>query len=345
MYSRTLRVLSPKLHEQQMISTYYFRAQMYTIVPHQVREDLRWMADHGSDSVIVGVIEQDLSAARENLDCICTEAAKLGLRVFATPSRWGNLVAGCPKVPSILCATDHQLWARKADGSPAMNFLGPIASVHHPRTLEAFTRLTTTLLSQWDISGIVWDEPKALEVADHSEAAQGVLGNVDRNDPAVILAAQRDFFGQVNAVARSLRPDLRIGMFLFGHYADQLPMTILAGTPGLDDFGLDGRPWAKADGGSSDSSGGEPTKFLLDQGPSFIAAAHAHGRKALALIENHALKRSDLGLMEQRLDTVLRQGYEHLIYYYYPRSCEDADQSMAILRQAILRNRKLFAKS
>ena len=240
-----------------MISTYYFRAQMYTLVPHQVREDMRWMADHGSDAVIVGVMEQDFRAARENLDLICAEAAKAGLRVLATPSRWGNLVAGCPKVPSILCATRHEVWARNADGSPAMNFLGPIA------------------------------------------------------------------------------------MFLFGHYADMPAMNILAGTPGLDDFGLDGRPWAREDGGVSDSGSGAPSKFLLDQGPSFIAAARAHGRHALALIENHALNRADTRLMEKRLDAVLAQGYDHLIYYYYPRSCEDAERAMAILGQAIRRYRAM----
>lgn len=322
-----------------MISTYYFRAQMYTLVPHQVREDMRWMADHGSDALIVGVIEQDFSAARENLDLICAEAAKAGLRVFATPSRWGNLVAGCPKVPSILCATRHEVWARNADGSPAMNFLGPIASVHHPRTFDAFSEWTTLLLSQWDISGIIWDEPKALEVADHSEAARRALPGADCGDPAVILGAQRDFFGRINGVARDLRPDLRIGMFLFGHYADLPQMNILAGTPGLDDFGLDGRPWAREDGGVSDSGSGAPSKFLLDQGPSFIAAARAHGRNALALIENHALNRADTCLMEKRLDAVLAQGYDHLIYYYYPRSCEDADRAMAILGQGILRYR------
>ena len=328
-----------------MISTYYFRAQMYTLVPRQVREDMRWMADHGSDAVIVGVMEQDFRAARENLDLICAEAASAGLRVFATPSRWGNLVAGCPKVPSILCATEHDLWARNPDGSPVLNFLGPIASVHHPRTFEAFAELTTTLLTRWDISGIVWDEPKALEVADHSDAARQALPGTDLSDPAVILRAQRDFFGRVNAAARALRPDLRIGMFLFGHYADTPAMSLLAGTPGLDDFGLDGRPWARSDGGISDSGHGAPSKFLLDQGPAFIAAAKSHGRNSLALIENHALSRPDTTLMERRLGAVLDQGYDHLIYYYYPRSCEDADRAMNILGEAMLRHRASSPKA
>ena len=111
-------------HTLDMLSAYHFRAHLYTIVLHQVQEDFSWMADHGTDAVVIGVLEQDLFAARENLDILCAEARRAGLDVLITPSRWGSLVAGCPKVPSILCATEHDCWAQNADGSPHMSFLG-----------------------------------------------------------------------------------------------------------------------------------------------------------------------------------------------------------------------------
>ena len=46
-------------HTLDMLSAYYFRAHLYTIVPHQVQEDFSWMADHGTDAVVIGVLEQD----------------------------------------------------------------------------------------------------------------------------------------------------------------------------------------------------------------------------------------------------------------------------------------------
>lgn len=328
-----------------MISAYYFRAHMYTLVPRQVREDLQWMRDHGTSAVILGILEQDFDAACENIEFVCNEASRIGMQVFATPSRWGNLVAGCPKVPSILCSTHHDCWARRADGSPLMNFLGPIASIHHPRTFDAFLKMSTTLFTRWNISGMIWDEPKALEDPDHSEAARQALPGADLDNPGVYLAAQRDFFSRINTLAKELRSDLRIGMFLFGHFAGQPQMEILAGTQGLDDFGLDGRPWFRKDGGTSDSAGKTPDKFLLDQGEIFMRVARAHQRHPLALIENHALSRADNELMDRRLDAVLAQGWEHLIYYYYPRSCEDADESMAILGRHLLRNLSKSASS
>lgn len=296
------------------------------------------MHDHGTSAVILGILEQDFDAACENIEFVCNEASQIGMQVFATPSRWGNLVAGCPKVPSILCSTHHDCWSRREDGSPLMNFLGPIASVHHPRTYDTFVEMISLLLTRWDISGLIWDEPKALEYPDHSTAAREALPEADLNSPMIYLTAQRDFFACINAVAKELREDLRTGMFLFGHLAGQPQMEILAGTQGLDDFGLDGRPWFQSDGGSSDSVGETPGKFLLDQGDSFIRAAQAHHRHPLALIENHALTRADNKLMDHRLPAVLAQGWEHLIYYYYPRSCEDVDETMSVLGKHLVHN-------
>jgi hypothetical protein len=40
------------------ITAYYFRAHTYTLVPHQIRGDMQWMADHGTKAVAVSILEQ-----------------------------------------------------------------------------------------------------------------------------------------------------------------------------------------------------------------------------------------------------------------------------------------------
>jgi hypothetical protein len=206
------------------LSAYYFRAHLYTQVPRHVRDDLAWMADMGTQAVILGLLEQDFDAARENVDLICREAERAGMVVMATPSRWGNLVAGCPKVPSIFCSLHHEAWLRDHAGQPVMSFLGPLADVRHPATLEFFTQSVTRLLEQWPIQGIIWDEWKALEVP-------GLP--VEQT-----VADQIEFFGKVNQHARCLRPNLRIGGFVFGSYANRPWLAKLAGMECLDEFGL-----------------------------------------------------------------------------------------------------------
>jgi hypothetical protein len=294
---------------------------------------MHWMAENQASAVIIGLLEQDFFAARENIDCICAEADRAGLRVVVTPSRWGNIVAGCPKVPSILCATEHDGWALQHDGKPWMGFMGPLASVHHPKTIETFETLIEDCLTSWPVSGLVWDEPKALHVVDHAPAAMDALdGDLD---PERHLRAQAEFFGRMNRFAKQLRPCCVTSLFTYGHCEGAL-LDVLASTPGLDEFGCDGRPWASTDGGHDDTDGARvPTKFLIDAGPRFVACARKHGRGAFALIENHALCRDDHPAMERRLPEVIAQGWDHLVYYYYPRSCECPEEAMRILAEAL----------
>lgn len=122
----------------KVLNAYYFRAHMYTIVPHQVREDLKWMKDKGTDIVSVGILEQDLYAAVENVEIICNEAEKLGISVYAVPSRWGGMFAGAPKVPSIFTSKNPQTWILDENGKPFYNARGPVSSVHYPEVFEFF---------------------------------------------------------------------------------------------------------------------------------------------------------------------------------------------------------------
>ena len=79
------------------IAAYYLNAHMYTIVPRHVRADMEWMASIGTEYLCVGVLEQDLFAARENHALILAEAARVGMKVLAVPSRWAGLTAGATK--------------------------------------------------------------------------------------------------------------------------------------------------------------------------------------------------------------------------------------------------------
>jgi len=124
---------------------------MYTLVPHQIREDLKWMQDVGTQAVSVAVLEQDLFAAVENIEIICNEAAKLGMDVYAVPSRWGGLFAGAPKVPSLFSVQNHHTWVLEEDGSPKISkYSGVISSVHYPETLEFFLSSIDEMFKLWD---------------------------------------------------------------------------------------------------------------------------------------------------------------------------------------------------
>lgn len=307
---------------------------MYTLVPDHVRCDLDWMAGAGASVVAIGILEQDFTAARENIDFVCQEAEKRGMEVWAVPSRWGNLVAGCPKVPSILSATLHDCWALNRDGKPCMGFLGPYASVHATQTQERFRQLLEQTLSFWPMQGIIWDEPKALRVCDFSaHACRALADKVD--DVAAQLQAQAGFFGKLNRLIHSVRPEIKTLAFVYANLPDDV-LRAMAAIDGLDIYGCDGRPWSFADRGPSDCDNTKPAeKLLIDHGGRFIAAARKHSRNSMALIENHALPASALPLMERRLPEIIAMGWDWLFYYYFPRSCQSPERNMDIIKRAL----------
>ncbi len=160
----------------KLLNAYYFRAHMYTMVPRQVREDMQWMADIGTDVVSVAVLEQDLFAAVENVEIICQEAERVGMQVFAVPSRWGGMFAGAPKVPSLFSVKNPQTWVLQKDGSPKITQVsGVTSSVHYPETYEFFCESLAKAFELWPVRGIMWDEPKAYDY-DYSPKAVEQLG-------------------------------------------------------------------------------------------------------------------------------------------------------------------------
>lgn len=312
------------------LTAYYFRAHMYTLVPRHVREDMAWMADVGTKAVAISVLEQDLFAARENMDTIAREADRAGMCLYAAPSRWGGLVAGSPKVPSIFCARYPDALARTKDGKPVMGAFGPIASVHHPRTLEFFHDSLRHLFDMVPVSGLIWDEPKALSLRDHSQAAARVFEGKDLEDPAVHSHAQAGFFDRVGAEAVGMQPGLRLCLFVGANQRGDV-VERLGRLRQLHDLGCDGRPFKREDGGSDDSGNNAAVKLLCDHAPFFVELARRHGKTPLLLVENHAMTDRDIAAMDRRLPEVLSLGAEHILYYYYPRSLKDPDRVMYVL--------------
>ncbi|HEX7847800.1 MAG TPA: hypothetical protein VF476_18500, partial [Chitinophagaceae bacterium] len=230
----------------RLLNAYYFRAHMYTIVPRHVREDMKWMADVGTNAVSIAILEQDLTAAVENIEIVCNEAAKVGIKVFAVPSRWGGMFAGAPKVPSIFSVYNPQTWVLKKDGKPVNNISsGVISSVHYPETEEFFKTSLDKIFSLWPIKGIVWDEPKSF-MKDFSPKAVEKLGKdapLEDHVKAVV-----EFHSRINKHIKDKQPEVTTTMFA---YANQPEMVVqeAAKTQHLDYYGCDGRPWRMEDGG------------------------------------------------------------------------------------------------
>ena len=312
-----------KQNSDRLLNAYYLRAHMYTMVPHQVREDLKWMRDAGTDIVSIGILEQDLYAAVENVEIICNEAEKLGMSVYAIPSRWGGMFAGAPKVPSIFTSMNPQTWILEENGKPFYNARGPISSVHYPEVFEFFCDSIEKTLNLWNIKGMVWDEPKSYRM-DYSPLAIEKLGmKATLTDH---IKAVSDFHSKIMMYIKHNFPNIVTCLFNYASIDDDI-LRETANVDGLDYFGADGRPWRPNNHGTEEKKG----KTLLGNGERHIKIAHELGKKSLWLIENHNLPSEDIGLMRKRMPEVLQQDINQLIYYYYPRNLDKPYDTMKAL--------------
>jgi hypothetical protein len=323
----------------ELITAYYFRAHMYTLVPRHVRDDMQWMKDTGCNALSIALLEQDLFAAVENIEIVANEASKRGLQLLATPSRWAGLTAGAPKVPSLFSAKHPETWMLSEDGQPAPSprVSGVLSSVHHPLTYQFFCESLDQAFNKFPVAGIIWDEPKAFR-PDFSKFARQNLGPNPSRDAHWKAAAA--FFSRVNAHIRANYPRKHISMFTQAH--NNLVQTeIAAQIKDLDFFGCDGRPWdAETDKqwapkpGDEDSESGKG-KVLLGRGEKILDLARKYGRKTLFLAENHNLPAKMIPAMEAGLPKALALHPDHLLFYYYPRNIEDPDRNMAVVAAAL----------
>ena len=313
----------------KILNAFYYRAHMYTMVPRHIREDLKWMADVGTDTITLSILEQDFAAAFENVEFICNEAAKLGMSVIAVPSRWAGILAGAPKVPSLFTIRNPQTWILRKDGTPVdSSVTGRISSIHYEETYEFMIQALDKLYSSWDIKGIIWDEPKTLSI-DYSPKAIEKMGPDPTEDQQ--LQANVDFYTKINKYLKTHYPDKTIGMFIYSDLPDKVVYK-MAETEGLDYYGCDGRPWRLEDGGKTEN----PGKVLVGHtGQRFIDAAKKQGKKSLFLIENHNMADKDIPLLKKRMPELLNMDIDQLIYYYYPRNIENPDKLMNILKNRL----------
>lgn len=312
--------------DKPRLNAYYLRAHMYTLVPKQVREDMAYMADLGTKRVSVAILEQDLHAAVENVNIIANEANKKGMDLAIVPSRWGGIVAGAPKVPSLFSIKNAHTWMLQENGQPIESAVsGVISSIHYPEVFDFFCESIQKALNLWPVKAVIWDEPKNLK-ADYSPAAVAKLGP---NAPLIThVEASAAFFERVNAFIKNVNPEVDTQLFLFSSYNTEMAAPF-ARMNDLDYFGCDGRPWREAWGGSIESY----NKTLNDKGEMFLALAKQYAKKGLLLIENHNLKKEDIALMEKGLPEVTNMGADELIYYYFPRNVENPEWAMKVIKK------------
>ena len=310
----------------EILNAYYFQHHTFCLVPRHVREDMEWMADVGTNAITLAVLEQDLFANKANMDIICREADRAGISVHAVPSRWGGLLAGAPKVPSLFTATHPETWILKEDGTPYYY------DSLRPDEQRASSRHLRVLLS----------EPGEIAQRNGRSKASSLTSRKSSISRTTRPGRRRRF--RPAPVRR--RTSTRAPIFTIG----SAPMPASSGrvlsSPCSCRLSRRVTSWSAAPGSppliisaATEGPGGLRTawtcagtrKALIGQAERFLAAARANGKGGLILVENISMSPEYNKVMDEHLPTVLSYAAEHLLYYYYGMNLDDPDGTMEVV--------------
>ncbi len=316
---------------EKLLGAYYFGAGYFTLVPQNIRHDLDEMKSWGTDLICIGITENDITYNKGNIAFIVDEAHQRGIKVFGVPSRMAGITAGQPIEPPLFGYHHPETAVLRKDGTPVVRKShGILSSFYYPEVKEYFIRLTSQMILDFKLDGIIWDEPKS-SVPEWQDFSQLALKNNPDSSFVKYMKDYADFFSDINAELKKAKPDLQIILFDEACRNDTV-VEESAKIKGLDYFGTDGRPVLIDDTKITDN---RSTKILHKYGERYLKAARSNGLKTMILVENQELTKHEVGLMDKAMPVISKMDVDLLLYYYYGFYEEDTEYKMGVTKKHI----------
>ncbi|NRB47173.1 MAG: hypothetical protein HRU41_05830 [Saprospiraceae bacterium] len=324
-------------NSDKLLGAYYFGGGYFTLVPNNVRADLDGMKALGTDIICIGITENDIKYNEANIKFIVGEAHQRGMQVYAVPSRMAGITAGQPIEPPLFgYHHPHTVTIRK-DGSPIIRKShGILSSFYHPEVKQYFLDMTTKMVSEFDLDGIIWDEPKSTYIGWQDFSSLALQNNPDSSYVKYIQDFAQ-FFSEINLELKKQKPELTIVHFDEACRNDTV-IVESAKIQGLDFYGADGHPYPTE---LSHHTGNRATKVLPVYGEKYLKEARKNNLKTMMLVENHYLTGEQLDHTEKYLPEIIQYDVDLLLYYYYGFYKEDTERNMDIIKKNISAFKKL----
>jgi hypothetical protein len=307
---------------ERLITAYYLCHGHWTVIPWQLRENFKEMADIGFNTVALSFSESEMVYSRRAFETQVTLAHQEGLRVLVIPSRLGGRFAGAPLMPSMWLTTHSHCQVPDISG-------WPLACLECDEFIEWITEFMITLVGDYEVDGIIWDEPKGLDTISRHQETLRKLGEPSRE---ATITSFVEFLARLNSECLKVRPELV--NTLFCQKTDPELFTAAAvRIPGIDFFGYDGNLARQ----SVFKEEPKWTKYRLESvWERAVQEAKSGGKRTFALVENMLMPKAAMGEYESNLSNYLStHSPEHLALYYYAHNNEDAEGVHAITARCL----------
>lgn len=306
-----------------MISAYCLDYNTWTCIPHHVKADFQALREMGVDTVCLSFSESEMAYSRRTFEILVELAHKAGLRVFVIPSRIGGRFAGAPLMASLWLGQHPEY--RVPD-----EYWLPVACIECEEVRAWIRGFMRTLIEDYAIDGIVWDEPKAPTLVSHHPATIAKYGpeptEQDMSDSFC------EFMAELTAYCHELNP--RLVQTLFCEKTDPEFFTrAVSKTPHIDYFGYDGNL-------SKQRYFKEPiqsAKYRIeDAWERTVSECAAAGKKTFALIESMLMPREEHAGFAKAFDNYLQNYHpDHLSIYFYGHNADAPEELNEIITRTM----------
>ena len=306
-----------------MVSAYCLDYCNWVCVPKHVREDFKEMVDMGYDTVCLSFSESEMMYSRKTFEILVDIAHKEGLGVHVIPSRLAGRFAGAPFMPSMWLSI-HPEYAFKGD------YWSQVGCIESTAVRDWIKDFMKTVICDYPIEGIVWDEPKAPTlISNHPDTIKRFGPNPTEEDMAIGYC---EFLTDLSEFCHNLNPKLVQTLFCIKHEKEFFTSRA-AKIPLIDYFGYDGNLSRQRNFNE------EPvwTKYRIESAwERTLKECKDGNKKTFALIESMNMPKSEHETFEQNLNSFLENYHpDHLALYYYAHNAEAPEELNDIIKRAM----------
>jgi hypothetical protein len=286
-----------------MLTAYCLSYGHYTPIPKHYHESFSEIRDMGFDAVALSFSENEMRYSRRAFEMQIAIAHKLGLKVFVIPSRLGGRFAGAPLMSCMWLDLHPEC---QVPGHP------DLACIEAEPFVEWIREFMGTLIGDYELDGIVWDEIKRSGLVSTHPATLKKFGHVPSTEEA--QDGFVEFLDDLTGHCMKIRPELTVTMFNSAT-APEYFTAKAARIPHFNYCGYDGNCCEL-------SFYKEPPKqhkyLLADAWARTVRECADGGKKTFALIENMLMPESEHETYRRNLDAYLGAiRPDHLAVYYY----------------------------
>ena len=310
-----------------LLTAYCLCHYNWVVRPRHIRENYEDITRQGFDAVALSFSEDDAQYCQRAFDLHVNEAHKVGLKVFVIPSRLGNRFAGSPYMPSPWLAAHPE-----AQIPGFTSHLGAVGCIESPIFQEWIKGFMEKLLINYDLDGIIWDEPKYTELSSsHPESIKIYGSNPDSN---VVDDGFINFLSELCRFCAGKKAGLLQTLFFSPNNREYFTNKA-AQIEGISYVGYDG-PLAPCS--YFKETPVKNKKYITDSWERTVQECKEAGKKTFALVENILLATQDIEEFSDNLNSYLEiASPDHLAFYYYGHNNEAPEPVQKIIADAVAR--------